>query len=1107
MSRSSRTSTIILIAISAAIVSTYLHYQSGYAETQSPILALATQADPYYFSEGGFGIRILKYHGIPLTPYLTPGTTEDSSLEDILNSYYSANEKAGIRPIVDDKDRARYFVVHFWDMSNGPKTLATFGKFQPVITKNPLAPVGNQQYSKGFSLESLTDKNNQWFYNNIINDYINPGNAPHPFNADIDLVTGDGNILQTYQYKKCKVDGYVPFLSENLIILHFTKQLKSEVRDRANFSCDSFLVNLDLRKPSSDWDSIKNTINSVPDQKDLVQKYVVKISSDIFKTGMTFQTFAKFTPMGGQDDIPLSIAANPISGQSKSFSLESLPSKDKEQFYQYVIDKLDNSRQHQPVDVSVDLVTGDGTVLQTWKYPRCDVTNYSAYREELIPIWKFKQSGGPEIRDKTFFSCNGLQVNFIPSNVNSSQTIVRPTVPLDKDRPQVFTVHFSGGDMKTGFNYTFLKFAPFSKRNLSLMLPDYSVGDKPQFYLESVPSKDKTKFYELVNRYVKPGTAPLQFDVSVGLTNGDGSTMQSWDYTNCDVTKYQPYLQNILVVNMFTEKLQQEIRERTIFACAGLLLEGKKETMNLNSSKMTSAVDFVPSTSDRAQIFVVNFSNGDFHRPERFYTFAEFRPDLSASDRVQSSYPQIKSSSFELLSLPSKDKADFYKLISRFVNPEQKPQLFDVSIEVVTGDGSIVQTWQYQKCTISDYKTYLQNTLVYYTMSGQKAISEPQDKTAFQCSGFSIAFEGGKEDLSKQQVIPSDDTRVMTYVTHLTSDIFVSSRTSGLLQEFDTLPNQQFQLESLPNKYNQGGYQLISKYINPGTQPGLFDFTADLITGDGTKLYSVKYPKCSGTDYSIFLDDSILNIKFGPLIKSEIRDKAIVQCSGVNLAIPPTGQSNKVINPEIQKTIGIPNDKIACNQGFQLMVRPPHENTICVKVEHVQDLTQRGWHAATTNQNLSNLIKPIIPTIDEKATSIKVTFQGTDIPTHTIRTFSKFVPISKDSSTKPSYPLTDHTSPLFYLESMPSKDKADLYHLVGMYVNPGQEPNLFDVKVEILNGDNSTLQTWNYVKCQITNYIPYLDENVLLYKYHQKWQAEIKDSTTFSCSGLNFGLG
>ena len=1066
----------------------------------------AVQADPYYFSEGGFGISVLKFYGIPLTPYLTPGTTEESSLADILNAYNTANAKAGVKPIVDDGNRARYYIVHFWDTSNGSKTI-TFAKFQPIITKSSISPAGTTKYSTGFGLESLTGKNNQWYYNNIINDYINPGKATQPFSTDIDVVTGDGSLLQTYKYKKCQLNGYVPFLSDNLIRLQFIKQFKSEVRDRADFTCDGFQVNLDLRKPSSDWQSIQNTIDSVPDKKDTVQKYVVRISSDIFKSGQTYQTFAKFAPMGLQEDSPLSIATNTISIQTKGFSLESLPSKDKQLFYQYVIDKLNNNRSVQPVDVSVDLVTGDGSILQTWKYPRCDVTNYSVYRQEVSAIFKFTQVNKPEIRDKTFFSCTGLTVNFTPkSTILSEKMTPSLVITSNNDRAQVFTVHFSNGYLKKPFDYTFLKFAPFSKTYSIFTLPDYTFGNRPQFYLESMPSKDKDQFYQLIDSYVNlGGKTPQPFDASVDITSGDGSIIQTWKYTKCNISQYQPYFQYVVIVNTFTEKFKPEIRERSIFQCSGLSLDGYKGTTNQNNTSI-QAINFVPSDADRAKIFVTKFSNGDFVTPQTYYTFADFQPDLSASNQVKTTYPQIKSSSFALLSLPSKDKVEYYKLLSRYVNPTYKPEPFDVSIETVSGDGTIIETWKYQKCQVTDYKTYLQNSLLFYTFSGKKTISETQDKTTFQCTGFSISFGDGREDLSKQQIIPSDENRVMTYVTHLTSNEFAATRTNGLGQEFDTLGNQQFQTESLPNKYQKEGYYLVGKYINPGTKPELFDVNTELITGDGTKLYSIKYPKCSGVDYSIFLDDNIAKVKFGTPIKSEIRDKTIIQCSGVNTIILPKDQPTNVIGPIVQKAIGIPDNKVVCNQGFQLMIRPPHENVVCVKTDHVSDLSKRGWQKATTKQNLSNLIRPVIPMADERAMSIRVTFQGTDIPTQTIGTFSKFVPISQSSSLDPSYPLSKST-PLFYLESMPSKDKAAIYHLASMYINPGEIPNPFDVKVEIINGDNSTLQTWNFGKCQITNYEPYLDENTFNYKFHMKWQSEIKDRTTFSCSGLSLGLG
>jgi len=1093
-----------LLVISVAII---ILIPIAYAETQVPGIVVGVQLDPYYFSEGGFGIGILKYYGIPLTPYLTPQTNSNSSISEILNAYNQAIDKAGIKPIVDEQNRAKYYVVHFWSTSNGTQTFTTFSKFHPTITSNPIKPAGTQQFSTGFSLESLPSKDKKWFYDTIIKNYIKPG-TPQPFNADIDIVTGDGNILQTYQYTKCEVTGYVPFLSENTIRLTFIKEFKSEIRDRTDFNCDGFKVNFDLRNPSSDWSSVQGTIGSVPDKKDLVQKYVVTISSSIFKTGQTYQTFAKFTPMGIQDNIPLSIPTNPISGNSKSFSLESLPSKDKQLFYQYVTNELNPTEIQQPVDVSVDLVTGDGTTLQTWKYPRCDVTNYSTYRQEITTIWKFKQSSGAEIRDKTFLKCNGLQVDFMPKNTIPTQNMtVQQTVPADKDRAQVFTIHFSGGSLTKSFSYTFLKFAPFSKEYSPFNLPDYSFGDTPRFYVESLPSKDKGDVYKLISTYINPTSTPQQFDASVDLTSGDGSVIQTWKYTKCDVTKYEPYYQVILIVNMLTEKFQPEIRDKIFFQCSGLSLETKKDTTNLNSTSLIQPINFVPNDYDRAQLFVVKFSGGEIRTTHPFYTFALFQPDLSASNVRTTSYPQIKSTSFTIASLPSKDKVDYYKFLSRYVNPTLKPEPFDASIEVVTGDGTVLETWQYAKCQATDYQTYLSSNLLFYSMSGKKAISETQDKATFHCSGFSINFDGGHEDLFQQQIVPSDDNRAMAYVAHVTSSEFTGKQTTGLVQEFNTLGDQQFQVESLPNKFNNKDVvYLVSKYINPGVPPDLFDVSAELITGDGTKLYVVNYGKCYASDYSIYLDDNISDIKFGPPIKPEIRGHGTVQCSGVDAAIIPKVQPTDIIGPIVQRAIGISEDKLACKEGFQLMVRQPNNNVACVKDNHVSNLIKRGWQNVTSSHhNLSNEIKPIIPTVDERAVSYRVSFEGTDISTQTLETFSNYVPTSANSNTNPSGSFSSGGAS-FYLQSLPSKDKGAVYKLISKYVNPGVKPEPFNVNIDVISGDNNTLQTWKFGKCQVTNYDPYLDENVLLYKFHLKWQAEIKDQTTFGCNGLNLNL-
>ena len=72
-------------------------------------------------------------------------------------------------------------------------------------------------------------------------------------------------------------------------------------------------------------------------------------------------------------------------------------------------------------------------------------------------------------------------------------------------------------------------------------------------------------------------------------------------------------------------------------------------------------------------------------------------------------------------------------------------------------------------------------------------------------------------------------------------------------------------------------------------------------------------------------------------------------------------------------------------------------------------------------------------------------------------------------------------------------------------MNAGKVSEKFDVTVEIFSGDDTLLQIWEYNKCQRENYELYLDDSIVYYKFHEKWQSELKDRTIFECAGLEFG--
>ena len=318
--------------------------------------------------------------------------------------------------------------------------------------------------------------------------------------------------------------------------------------------------------------------------------------------------------------------------------------------------------------------------------------------------------------------------------------------------------------------------------------------------------------------------------------------------------------------------------------------------------------------------------------------------------------------------------------------------------------------------------------------------------------------------------------------------------------------NQQFLLESLPNKLQKTSYDFISRYINAGKVPELFDIQIDMITGDGTILYSIDYSKCKVTNYSVYLNENMGFIKFLPQIKSEIHEKGILDCTGVDGIVLPEKfpHSRWHIPPLTQTAIGIPANEIVCKENFELMVRPPAGTSVCVKEDSISKLEQRGWDKASQSDIVSSKIRPIVPTQEERAISFVGHFQGTEIaPPQTSYTFSKFSPITNNESIilKPDHPL-DSSDKQFYLESLPSKDKAWLYELASMYINPGKIPELFEVTIEMVSGDGEILQTWEYGKCKITNYDVYLEDGLLNYKFHEKWQSEIRDRTIFDCAGL-----
>ena len=1105
---------LILLVFSGIVFST-----SAFADDQVPGIVTAVEGDPFYFSEGGFGIGILKFFERPLDPYLVPGeTTEESSIEEILSAYEEASKDLSQKIIVNDSDRAQYFVVSFFGGEFKEKhEFSTFSNFEHIElqkSESPSTPYYYDIISEGFILESLPSKDKDWFYSSVVSRYINPEKAPEPFDVDIEIVTGDGKVLQTWQYIKCDLIEYTPFLDENLAKLKFIGVYVSEIRDKSVFECVGFHVDFELKLSEKENQKIMKSSDFIPSDSDRAKSIQIKFSGGQLELQKSF-TFSKFVPVT-EAKIPILVPGNPIGG-TPQFTLESMPTKDKEEYYKFISKYINPGKEPEPFDVTVDLLTGDGTILQTWSYAKCSATNYTTFFLDNNLIYKFKEATGSEIRDKTYFLCSGLGFNSEPFAEENKIEVANQKITAE-ERAQTFVVHFQGADIAPAKTVTsFTKFSPITNDDLPILLPNAEFGGNPKFFLESLPSKQNEWFYQLISSYVNIGKVPEPFEVTVEVLAGDGTILQTWEYEDCEVIKYKSFLDDVLVVRKFTQKFESEIRDQTIFDCVGFSLDGNSNSPETTPEKTLDYVDFIPNNDERAQRFVASFFGGEIKSPHTLYTFAKFEP-LVNERSSQIPEDKIYSIEFSLESLPSKDKEGYYEFLSRYVNVGKEPEPFDVNIDLVTGDGKVIQTWNYVDCDLQKFESFLYDNLLYFTFNGKSAVSEIRDKSFFECVGFHVDFDSHDADYSLEYgIVPDSDDRAVVYIIHASGGELERTRTTGLIQKVNTLENQDFLAESLPNKFLMEGYDFISRYINIGKSPELFDIRVDLITGDGTFLYSNDYSNCEATNYATFLNDDINTIKFTPSLKFEIRNKTVFDCIRVYALIMPqkdpffdlTGNLRK-ISPLVQREIGISSDEIECKENFELMIRPPKNVGVCVMETSVSEFEDRGWeHLATqTNLKFSDKIKPLIPTNEERALSFVVHFQGTDIaPPKTVNTFSKFVPITNEDLRNliPDNPLEEGNTK-FYLESLPSKDKEWMYQLFSRYINPGSVPEEFDVTVDVVAGDGTILQTWEYADCERTDYQLFLDEGLLLYKYHEKWQSEIKDRSFFTCAGFKLNI-
>jgi len=148
------------------------------------------------------------------------------------------------------------------------------------------------------------------------------------------------------------------------------------------------------------------------------------------------------------------------------------------------------------------------------------------------------------------------------------------------------------------------------------------------------------------------------------------------------------------------------------------------------------------TNEERAQSFKVTLSN--IVAPISATYFEKF--EMTSSQPGTSDDPRGRMYEFRdinpkffLESLPSVDKKQFYKFVSDWMDRGSLLNKFNIDVDVLDGKGSTIQTWKFDKCEITSYGTYLQDTVFLYQFSGVQD-SEIRDRTNFSCVGIHLSI-------------------------------------------------------------------------------------------------------------------------------------------------------------------------------------------------------------------------------------------------------------------------------------------------------------------------------------------------------------------------------
>ena len=185
---------------------------------------------------------------------------------------------------------------------------------------------------------------------------------------------------------------------------------------------------------------------------------------------------------------------------------------------------------------------------------------------------------------------------------------------------------------------------------------------------------------------------------------------------------------------------QDQISETEYIATLQYLIDNEIIAVDFPINSVLATNVAIPN-EQRAQSFEVTVESRQYNFEETFYTFVQFINRNEASGQpsgVLSSLP--KNPEFLLGSLPSSDKMILYEHIERTLEPGAQIDLLelDVHVSVLSGDGKVMQIWEYEECSLADYVAFLNFDKEEFRWSGEED-SEIRELFFFECRGIDFS--------------------------------------------------------------------------------------------------------------------------------------------------------------------------------------------------------------------------------------------------------------------------------------------------------------------------------------------------------------------------------